>query len=153
MGLAWSTIGCYRSAVCTILQPDVERTYASHKSVKRLMKSIFFKRPPKSRVFTPWRVHRLLKLFERMGPIDTLTLKELTWRTVCLVSLATSKRMADMSLKRPPKRKVFSPWRVHKLLNLLERMGSIDTLTLKELIWKIACLVNLATSKRMADMY
>ncbi len=98
VGLAWSTIGCYRSAVCTILQPDVERTFASHKSVKRLMKSIFLKRPPKRKVFTPWRVHKLLKLLERMGPIDTLTLKELTWKTACLVSLATSKRMSDMSL-------------------------------------------------------
>ena len=30
--------------------------------------------------------------------MDILSLKELTWKTACLVSLATSKRMADMSL-------------------------------------------------------
>ncbi len=89
---------CIIALSVQLLQPHREKTFDSHKVIKRLMKTIFLRRPTNGKHFVLWRVHKLLKLLERMGPIGSLTLKQLTWKTTCLVSLATSKRMVDMSI-------------------------------------------------------
>ncbi len=97
-GLAWNTIGIYRSSICSILQPHKNRTCASSPIIKKLMKGFFKKRPPKRKKFTPWDVQKVLKKLASMGPPSDLDNKQLSWKTATLVALATGKRVADMSL-------------------------------------------------------
>ncbi len=97
-GLAWNTIGIYRSSICSILQPHKTKTCASSPIIKKLMKGFFKKRPPQRKKFTPWDVQKVLKKLASMGSPKDLNLKQLSWKTATLVALATGKRVADMSL-------------------------------------------------------
>ncbi len=97
-GWAWQTVKVHRSAICSILQPHKDKTAGSHTIIRKLMRHMFLERPPSRKVYTPWDVQILLEFLASWSPASTLTLKQLSFKTACLVALATAKRCADLAL-------------------------------------------------------
>ncbi|ESP02016.1 hypothetical protein LOTGIDRAFT_111508, partial [Lottia gigantea] len=60
--------------------------------VARFMKGLFVKIPPRPRYLFTWDASVLLKFLGSMYPLDKLSLKELTLKTVCLLALSTAQR-------------------------------------------------------------
>lgn len=62
-------------------------------------------------------------------------------------------RLMDSFFKeRPPSKKVVPPWDVQKVLTLLKEWSPPDSISLKQLTYKCAFLLALATAKRVSDI-
>ena len=97
-GLAWSSIGVRRSAVCSVLEPDQNPTSGEHPVISKLMRSFFLRRPPRKKIFPPWEVKKLVDLLRSWTPCSSLSNIKLAWKTATLLALAATKRCADLSL-------------------------------------------------------
>ena len=60
--------------------------------VKRFMKSVFVCKKPKPKYLFTWDVSIVLKYLKSLMPLDKLSLKMLTLKTVALIALATAPR-------------------------------------------------------------
>lgn len=66
------------------------------------MKGVFRLRPPKRKYCATWNVQEALSYVESLEPIEDLTLKQLTYKSILLVALTTAARaheLAGMDLK------------------------------------------------------
>ncbi|XP_042143625.1 uncharacterized protein LOC121833966 [Ixodes scapularis] len=97
-GLAYRTIGCYRSALSQILHNFDGCPLGEHPSVVRLMKGVFNSNPPKPRYPTTWRVETVTTLLQSWGPNKDLSLKMLTSKLAMLLALASAGRTSDLCL-------------------------------------------------------
>ncbi|XP_042142878.1 uncharacterized protein LOC121833542 [Ixodes scapularis] len=97
-GLAYRTIGCYRSALSQILHNFDGCPLGEHPSVVRLMKGVFNSNPPKHRYPTTWRVETVTTLLQSWGPNKDLSLKMLTSKLAMLLALASAGRTSDLCL-------------------------------------------------------
>ncbi|XP_040066984.1 uncharacterized protein LOC120840475 [Ixodes scapularis] len=97
-GLAYRTIGCYRSALSQILQNYDGRPLGEHPAVVRLMKGVFNSNPPKPRYPTTWKVETVTTLLQSWGPNKDLSLKTLSSKLAMLLALASAGRTSDLCL-------------------------------------------------------
>jgi len=68
-----------------------------HPLISRLLKGVFNARSPLPRYSCTWNVQLVLDYIERCGANDTLSLKDLTFKTVMLLALTRPSRSADLS--------------------------------------------------------
>ena len=66
--------------------------------LKRLFKYFYKQRPIKSKYVTFWPVSKLLDLLKSWHPIEKLTLKQLTLKTIALIALSSSDRGQTLHL-------------------------------------------------------
>ena len=91
-GLAYTTINTARSALSAYVQPIDGKTIGSHPDVCRQLKGVSVDRPPKAKYTTAWDVDIVLTMLKSWHPLDSLTYKQLAYKTVMLLALATAQR-------------------------------------------------------------
>ena len=98
MGLAWHTIGIYRSAISAFLEPHRIHKASNHPVISKVMRHFYLQHPPSRKRFDPWDVECLLSLLESWAPASSLTTFKLAWNTATLLALVTAKRCSDLTL-------------------------------------------------------
>ena len=91
-GLSYSTLNSYRSALSSILCPCDGTTVGCDPLVSRLLKGIYNLRPPLPRYSSTWDVSVLTQYLGTLFPLNSLSLKQLTLKTVSLCALCSARR-------------------------------------------------------------
>lgn len=97
-GLAYRTIGVYRSAISKFHDLMGGFAVGQHPKVSRFMRGVFLKKPPSRTLFPSWDINVLLKFLRKFPfePLDRASLESITLKTVILVALASAKRCSDI---------------------------------------------------------
>lgn len=100
-GKSYSVINTHKAMLLQTL-PFFDNTWCKDcVLIARFMKSVFLQTPPKPRYIVTWDVSIVLKFLRSLMPLNSLSLKLLTFKTVALVALATAPRaqtLASMNL-------------------------------------------------------
>ncbi|XP_068742268.1 uncharacterized protein [Montipora capricornis] len=94
-GLSYSvkgTLNSYRSALSSTLCPRDGTTVGCDPLVSRLLKGIYNLRPPLPRYSSTWDVSVLTQYLGTLFPLNSLSLKQLTLKTVSLCALCSAGR-------------------------------------------------------------
>lgn len=91
-GLRYSSINTARSALSSILKLDNCDNFGTHPLVTRFMKGIYELIKPKPKYNQIWDVSQVLDYLKTLYPLEKLSLKELTQKTVMLLLLVTGQR-------------------------------------------------------------
>ena len=98
VGLAWHTIGIYRSAISAFLEPHQIHKDSNHPVIMKLMCHFYLQHPPSCKHFDPWDVEHLLSLLESWAPASSLSTFKLAWKTATLLELVATKHCSDLTL-------------------------------------------------------
>ena len=98
VGLAWHTIGIYRSAISAFVEPHCIHKASIHPVISKLMRHFYLQHPPSHKRLDPWDVECLLSLLESWAPASSLTTFKLAWKTATLLALVTAKHFTDLTL-------------------------------------------------------
>ena len=98
VGLAWHTIGIYRSAISAFLEPHRIHKASNHPFISKLMHHFYSQHPASHKQFDPWDVECLLSLLESWAPASSLSTFKLAWKTATLLALVTGKCCSDLTL-------------------------------------------------------
>ena len=91
-GLSYSTLNTARSALSTIVILPGGGKLGTNSLVTRFMKGVFEIRKPSPKYDKIWDVSLVLNYLSKLYPNDSLTLKELTLKTVMLILLVSCQR-------------------------------------------------------------
>lgn len=91
-GIGYSGINTARSALSCIIKPENGITFGSHPTVTRFLKGIFESRPTVPRYTETWDVGKVLSFLQTIPTSEDVLLKDLTLKTVMLVSLVSAQR-------------------------------------------------------------
>ena len=123
-GYQYRSLGAYRSAIASMHTPVDGASIGQHPLVSRLLKGVFHSRPPLPRYCGTWDVSRVLSYLNGHKLEDSsLSLKDLTWRTVMLLALTRPSRSADLAklsltgFRNTPEGAVFLPAALAKQCN------------------------------------
>jgi integrase len=94
--LSYSTINTARSALTSYLMNtnlrDTPYTVSTHPFINRFMKGVFNSRKPTPKYSETWDVNIVLGFIKKWYPLNTLSLKDLTYKLVILLALTTGQR-------------------------------------------------------------
>ena len=96
-GYQYRSLNSYRSAISSVHEKIDGHTVGQHPLVTRLMKGVFNDRPPLPRYTCTWNVQTVLSYISSWGSNDSLSLKQLSWKTAMLLALTRPSRSADLS--------------------------------------------------------
>ena len=96
-GYQYRSLNSYRSAISSVHERIDGFTVCQHPLVTRLMKGVFNDRPPLPRYTCTWNVQTVLSHINSWGDNDSLSIKQLSWKTVMLLALSRPSRSADLS--------------------------------------------------------
>ena len=73
-----------------------------HPHIIRLIKGVFNSRPPVKKLLPEWDLHIVLNMLENspFEPLEQISLKELTFKTVFLTAITTFRRCSDLQALR-----------------------------------------------------
>ena len=92
-GKGYSTINTYRSALSTTLSSVNDKpSIGSHPLIVRLLKGIYLLKQPTPRYSSTWDVSEVTDYLKTLAPLNELSLKSLTLKTVMLCALASAQR-------------------------------------------------------------
>ena len=91
-GLSYSTLNSYRSALSSTLCPRDGTTVGCDPLASTLLKGIYNLRPPLPRYSSTWDVSVLTQYLGTLFPLNSLSLKQLTLKTVSLCALCSAGR-------------------------------------------------------------
>ena len=91
-GRSYSTINTYRSALSSTLCNINNVAVGSHPLVTRLLKGVYNLRTPSPRYSSSWDVTKVTGYLKTLFPLDQLSLKALTLKTVMLCVLSSALR-------------------------------------------------------------
>ena len=91
-GLSYSTLNFYRSALSSTLCPCDGTTVGCDPLVSRLLKGTYNLRSPLPRYSSTWDVSVLTQYLGTLFPLNSLSLKQLTLKTVSLCALCSARR-------------------------------------------------------------
>ena len=97
-GLGYSAINTARSALSAILLPENNVVFGENPYVKRFLKGVFQTRPSLPRYTKVWDVSLVIKFLSTLTPIERLSLKDLSYKLVMLISLVTAQRGQTVQL-------------------------------------------------------
>ena len=97
-GLSYSTLNSYRSALSSTLCPRDGTTVGCDPLVSRLLKGIYNLRPPLPRYPSTWDVSVLTQYLGTLFPLNSLSLKQLTLKTVSLCALCSPGRSQTLGV-------------------------------------------------------
>ncbi len=89
-GLSYSTLGTIRSALSHIISFD-GKPLGQHYLIRTFMKSVFQQRPALTKKIT-WEVNDMLNYLRTLSPIESLTLEQLTKKTLMLMAILSGQR-------------------------------------------------------------
>lgn len=93
-GAGYSTLNTHRSSLSILLRYDVNE----NDCIKRFFKGLYRLNPPAPKYNSTWDPNIVLRYLENYFPNDSISLKELTVKTITLLALASAHRMQTMSL-------------------------------------------------------
>ena len=96
-GYQYRSLNSYRSAISSVHERVDDYTLGQHPLVTRLMKGVFNDRPPLPKYTCTWNVQRVLSHISSWGSNDSLSIKQLSWKTAMLLALTRPSRSADLS--------------------------------------------------------
>jgi len=99
-GVSHSTVNLARSAVSAFVSSAGGVSVGSHPLVVRLMKGVFESRPSLPKYQTTWNVDIVISSLAEWPSLSTMTLMELTLRTVMLLALLSGQRGQTLHLLR-----------------------------------------------------
>ena len=101
-GLQYRTIAGYRSMLSAVLPPVQNVPVGQHPHIIRLIKGVFNSRPPQVKLLPEWDLELVLKALETepFEPINGVSLKYLTYKTVFLMAITTFRRCSDLQSLR-----------------------------------------------------
>lgn len=91
-GLSYSAINTARSALSTIILFPDGGSFGNHPLVTRFMKGVFESRPSLPRYKDIWDVSVVLDYLKTLSPVDELSLRDITHKTVMLITLLSGQR-------------------------------------------------------------
>ncbi|XP_055955526.1 uncharacterized protein LOC130010303 [Patella vulgata] len=97
MGLKYSALNTARSALSsTIVLHDSVFSVGQHPLVSRFLKGVFEQRPALPRYNHVWNVETVLNFLEKLSPLVSLTLSQLTIKLVTLLCLLSGQRCQSL---------------------------------------------------------
>ena len=96
-GYQYRSISAYRSAISSVHEKVDGYEVGQHPMVSRVIKGIFHERPPQPRYSETWDVSQVTSYIESLGETESLSLADLTHKTVMLMALTRPSRSADIS--------------------------------------------------------
>ena len=94
-GLAYRTIGCYRSAISAYHAGINGISVGKHPKVTALMGGVSVERPPQPK-YCIWDVEQVLQFIRTLPPNQELTTKMLTLKLIMLLALSASNRCSEL---------------------------------------------------------
>lgn len=94
LGKGYSAINSHKSMLTQTL-PFFGNAWCNNGGcvlISRFMKGVFYSTPPKPRYTVTWDVSSVLRYLSSLYPLENLSLKLLTFKTVALIALATAPR-------------------------------------------------------------
>ena len=98
-GLSASTLKFIRSSISFFIS-ESHKDIIDHNLVSRLLKSFEKMRPTVPRYAVTWDVNKVLSFLRSWYPLNSLTLKQLTLKTVMLIALSSSDRAQTLQQMR-----------------------------------------------------
>ena len=97
-GLAYRTIGVYRSAISKFHDLIEGVAVGQHPRVTRFMRGAFLKNPPSRTLIPTWDVNIVLKFLcqSPFEPLHMASIQSLTLKTAFLVALASARRCSEL---------------------------------------------------------
>ena len=87
----------HRSALSNTLQTIDGQDIGKHPLVCKLLKAIYNLRTPRPKYSAIWSADNVLENIKELGPSQTLTLKNLTLKSILLLALACFARVSELS--------------------------------------------------------
>lgn len=94
--LAYRTIGVYKSCISQFHDLIDGQSIGNLPIVSRFMKGIFELRPPNPKNTTTWSVGRVVGSLQEMGPVERLSLQDLSLKLAMLLALTSSARVHEL---------------------------------------------------------
>lgn len=95
-GYQQRSINAYRSAIASAHDRVDGASIGQHPTISRLMAGVANLRPPQPRYASTWDINKVLEYIEKKGVNETLSLKDLTFKTTMLLALTRPSRSADL---------------------------------------------------------
>jgi len=95
-GLQYRSINLIRSAVSTTHLPVDGTPIGQHPLVKQLFKGVYNSRPPQPRYTHTWDVSAVLNHIAHLGNNRDLSLKQLSFKLLMLMSLTSASRVSEL---------------------------------------------------------
>ena len=89
---SYSCINAHKCAVIQTLASFGNTQFLNSSMIIRFMKGVFNLRPPLPRYKFTWDVSKVLNYLEKLFPLDTLGIKELTLKLAALLALCSAQR-------------------------------------------------------------
>lgn len=119
-GYQYRSLNSYRSAISSVHEKVDGYEVGKHPLVVRLIKGAFHERPPQPRYSETWDVAKVTSYLEHLGNNASLSLNDLTHKTVMLMALTRPSRAADLAnlslehRKYSPEGVTFAPTKLAK---------------------------------------
>ena len=97
-GLGYSAINTARSALSVLLPQIDSASVGNHRLVKRLLRGVFLQRPALPRYQFTWDVSKVLKYLKTLEPVNSISLKLLTYKVAMLIALLSGQRVQTLHL-------------------------------------------------------
>ena len=95
--LEYRTIALYKSAISQAHNPIGSTQLGSLPVVSRFMKGVFKNKPPKPKYCSTWKVGTALSFLGTLEPLQKLTLRQLSYKTILLLALTSAARAHELS--------------------------------------------------------
>lgn len=97
-GASYSSINTARSALSLIL-PEIDHySVGNHPLITRIVKGVSREKPPLPKYEHAWDPSKVLEHLSQLWPISELSLQDLTYKCIGLLSLATAHRVQTFAL-------------------------------------------------------
>lgn len=93
-GASYSTLNTYRSALSILLGQEI----TCNDTIKRFLKGVYRLKPPAPKYDTTWDPKHVPNYLNNYYPNDLISLKDLSHKTITLLTLASAQRMQTLSL-------------------------------------------------------
>ncbi|CAC5396327.1 unnamed protein product [Mytilus coruscus] len=97
-GLKYRTIAGYGSMLSSVLAPVDKTPVEQHPYIIRLLRGVFYSRPPERRLLPEWDLPLVLDMFKKppFALMKFASLKHLTWKTAFLIAITSFRRCSDL---------------------------------------------------------
>ena len=96
--MSYSSICTAKAALLTYVKVDDSMEWGQKQDLSRFLKGVFKMKPPTPKYSHTWDASQVLNYIELLVPLEKLTLKELTLKTLGLIALTSGLRAQTMHL-------------------------------------------------------
>lgn len=94
--LSYSAVNSARSALSSYVKRFGVFTVGAHPEVTRHIKGIHRTNPPKAKLRVTWEVNTVFRMLKQWEPLEDLSFKKLTFKTLMLLALVTAQRIQGL---------------------------------------------------------